>query len=426
MDLNIGTEETASHKDKISAIEAKKNNFLFEKIISSVNLDEIPNEKQPPIDDKETIQKSIALFGRLVANGHVNWPYFPNSYKEKFKKGIIALYNTPPKTTNDMLKEMETLLLKSIPDNHTFILNNQNNRVLNSQTAQTIEDAVIDKYPTTNVGKNACFSLPDDTNAQTLYFEQNAQGHTMGLFAKQVNGKKLGVIALSKCPQPNDPAFDFKAFLSTLDQHLSTFDGVVFDVRGNEGGNSKIIQEISSRLYGNIPSFLKATHLRTTDEAKIIHQHKFSGFEATLNRMYNSANEQGYVTNQNPNQEEKPFNPEKGFNKPVYVLADRRTSSSGEYVFALQKHPKVKFLGENSCGCGEYGDTTGIPLPAGGVLVTGVFINEMYPSIPEGIGKEPTHPTQKGMDALCHAMAEFKKDLSPYVINPHLNSDGRS
>ncbi len=407
----------------IEHITQNKTDYFFDKIIEHASLDEIPAEKQPLSDDKKKIQKSIALFARLIANGHVNWPYFPDSYKERFKQGIVELYNTPPENGAQTLKEMETLLLKSIPDNHTFILNNQNRRVLNSQSAHEIEGTVIDKYPTTHVGENSAFSLPNEANTETLCLQKNTQGHTLGLFSKQVNGKKLGIIAISKCPQPNDSAFDFNAFLSTVDANLNNFDGVVFDVRGNEGGNSFIINEINKRLYGDMPSFLKAKHMRTTDEAKIIHQHKFPGFEATLNRMYQSANEQGYVTDLV--QEEIPFNLEKGFNKPVYVLADRMTSSSGEYVFALQNHPKVKFLGENSCGCGEYGDTTGIALPAGGLLVTGVFINEMYPNIPEGIGKTPTHPTIQGKDALAHAMAEFKKDSSPYINNPRINSSTR-
>ena len=396
-----------------TSIEAKKTDFLFDKIISSVSLDEVPNERVKSTSDKDSIQKSIALFGRLIANGHVNWPYFPDSYKMKFKKGIVNLYNTPPQNTNDMLKSMETLLLKSIPDNHTFMLNNQNQRLINSEMAHAVEDAVIDKYPITSVGQNACFSLPNQENTQTLCLQQNDKGHSMGIFTQTVNGKKLGIIALSKCPQPNDPAFDFKAFLDVLDENLQNFDGVVFDVRGNEGGNARMVSEINKRLYGNEPQFLKATHMRTTEEAKRIHQFKFPGYDKTLNHLYSLADENGYFHQSGA--DETPFNPEKGYNKPIYVLADRMTSSSGEYIFALHNHPKAKFMGENSCGCGEYGDTTGIPLPAGGILVTGVFINEMYPSIPEGIGKDPTHPTPKGMDALSHAMAEFKKDLSPYV-----------
>ncbi len=413
MVLENQEDATLLSKETQTTIEAKKTDFLFDKIISSISLDEIPSERTKVTTDKETIQKSIALFGRLIANGHVNWPYFPDSYKMKFKKGIIDLYNTPPQTTAEMLKCMETLLLKSIPDNHTFLLNNQNQRLINSETAHAVEDAVIDKYPKTSVGQNACFSLPNQENTQTLCLQQNDKGHSIGIFTQIVNGKKLGIIALSKCPQPNDPNFDFKAFLNVLDENLQHFDGVVFDARGNEGGNALIIAEINKRLYGNDPQFLKARHMRTTDEAKHIHMLKYPGYEKTLNRIYQTANENGYCTLQS--MENTNFNPEKGYNKPIYVLADRMTCSSGEYIFALHNHPKAKFMGENSCGCGEYGDTTGIPLPAGGLLVTGCYINEMTTSIPEGIGKEPTHPTPKGMDALSHAMAEFKKDLSPYV-----------
>ena len=59
-------------KESQAAIEAKKTDFLFDKIISSVSLDEIPSERVKATTDKERIQKSIALFGRLIANSLYN------------------------------------------------------------------------------------------------------------------------------------------------------------------------------------------------------------------------------------------------------------------------------------------------------------------------------------------------------------------
>jgi len=45
-------------ENSTDTIKENRTSFLFDKIISSVSLDEVPLEKQDPSDDKEKIQKN--------------------------------------------------------------------------------------------------------------------------------------------------------------------------------------------------------------------------------------------------------------------------------------------------------------------------------------------------------------------------------
>jgi len=92
-------------------------------------------------------------------------------------------------------------------------------------------------------------------------------------------------------------------------------------------------------------------------------------------------------------------------------LTDRLTSSSAEFVFDLHKHPKIRFVGENSCGCGEYGDTATVKLPCGGALMTGIWRNRMYCRIKEGVGYTSTDNTEHGSDAFLHCLGINKTEL---------------
>lgn len=109
--------------------------------------------------------------------------------------------------------------------------------------------------------------------------------------------------------------------------------------------------------------------------------------------------------------EETNFNAQKGYNKPIYIITDRCTRSSAEYVCGLYKHPKVQFVGENTCGCGEFGDVTHLKLPCGSILQMGVWRYNIRCNVKEGIGWTPTLPTPQGKDAFEHCMEIISKDF---------------
>lgn len=379
----------------------KKN---FNEIINSVSVNDLTE-----LSNSDKIKLSIALFARFMVKAHVGWDEFPDKLKHKFSSKIEHLYHNPPQNNQELEKAMEIILLRCIPDNHCSILNANFQKVLSEDEAGLITDAVVNKHPQTHVGQNTVFTLQGNPEYNILSLRKNGK-EAIGIFEKDENGGKIGIISLSYCPHPNEVECNLKNFIQTFENNLKNWDCVIWDVRGNRGGNSFIISEISNKLYGNTVLFCSSQSLRMTPEAKYLHKIKFSNPQdiKKLYEIHSHIKTPYYVI---PGKEETQFNAQKGFNKPVYIITDRRTSSSAEYVCGLYKHPKVKFVGEHTCGCGEFGDTVHLRLPCGSILQMGVWRYNIRCQIKEGIGWAPTHPTTRGKDAYALCLQIARKDL---------------
>jgi len=55
---------------------------------------------------------------------------------------------------------------------------------------------------------------------------------------KDADGKIIGIVSSSRCPQPDDKSFDLRKFLQRFNERVGKWNSVILDVRGNEGGNS--------------------------------------------------------------------------------------------------------------------------------------------------------------------------------------------
>lgn len=373
----------------------------FDNILNSISLEELQN----PIFS-ESREKNIAAFARFIANGHVGWDSFEDDVKNKFYTEIENLYNKEPAADENVLEEMEVLLLRCVPDNHAFVLDAQKNKLLNDADAQKIADKAIDKYPQAQVGQNSAYTLNKDSACQTLCC-QGGEKNPLSIVEKlNEEGKKIGVISLSKCPQPSDPDYNIDEFCRIFADNYQKWDAVVLDVRGNEGGNDKLLSFMTEKLYGTAPRYHRTQEMRMTPEAKILQGQKIKSakFLDQLHEMYPN----GYKSSP---QNEPDFDEKNGYPNNIYILTDRKTSSSAEFVCGLHKHPKVKYIGENTCGCGEYGDTAQLRLPNGGFLNMGMYKNELFSGIKEGVGLEPTHRTAVGKDAFEHCLNIMEKDF---------------
>lgn len=380
-------------------------NISFDEIINSVSLEELQNPA--PSADRHT---NIAVFARFIANGHVGWDSFSEENKEKFRHEVENLYNLNAASDENLLKEMETLLIRCIPDNHAFVMDSGKNKMLNTEEAGKISDKAIDKYPETHVGKNSAYSLADNSSDHVI-LRQGTEDFPISISEiTTADGKRIGVVAMSKCPQPSDAAYNVDAFCQAFQDNYQNWDAVVLDVRGNQGGDDKALSFVSSKLYGTAPRYHRSQEIRITPEAKILQEQKIKSKEFLDELHFKNPN--GYKS---PVQAEPKFNEQSGYNKNIYILTDRKTSSSAEFICGLRQHPKVKYLGENTCGCGEYGDTAQLALPNGGYLNMGMYKNELFAGIKEGEGLAPTHRTEAGKDAFEHCLKVMEKDF--YIQN---------
>ncbi len=356
----------------------------FEEIINTVSVDDARQ-----YTGSDPTRDSIALFARLVANGHVAWHEFSEETRNRFKKHVEELYQNPPTNNTDLLKELGRTLLRSIPDNHAGIFDTAKRRALSDAEIHALTDAVIEKVPQTHVGSNAAIELPGRNGITQLFLKKYIAKHetptaqTMAIFEKNQNGQRVGIVALTDCPQPEWFKNGLNDFFNTLETHSKTWDAVIVDVRGNLGGNSEIIERISKHLYGSEPPFITGAFLRRTPEARLFQEQKFN--ERTVNTIQNSGPANQLFESNLPPQRET--NKKEPFKHPVYILTDRKTSSSAEFICGLAAHPKATFVGENTCGCFVYGNVAMTPLPCGGYLKLGVFRFKV--NLTEGIGHAP-------------------------------------
>lgn len=185
----------------------------FDEIVNLIPVEKMEN---PPLSDNR--EQNIAFLARFIANAHVGWNSFPKNVRDKFRQNIEELYNPVPAPNENILKEMESLLIRSIPDNHTFILDKDKKKTLNEKEVQNIPDKIIDKYPKTNVGRNTAYSSKKYNSADVLCY-QSDEKHPISIMERIENGKKIGIVSLSKCPQPSDEAYNLEKFSCVFDDN---------------------------------------------------------------------------------------------------------------------------------------------------------------------------------------------------------------
>lgn len=183
----------------------------FEEIINTVSPDEMRNP--PPSEERG---KNIAVFARFIANAHPGWPSFPEEIRDRFRREIENLYNRNGNGPENLLKEMEKTLIRSIPDNHAFILNPDKSRALDENESAAVDGKIIDKAPTPETGDNSAYSLAETPACKTL-FRSGTEDFPLAIFEKRDrSGNKIGIVSLTKCPPPGDEKYNSEALKKCL------------------------------------------------------------------------------------------------------------------------------------------------------------------------------------------------------------------
>ncbi len=373
--------------------------MTFEEIINTVSAQDIYGYK-----GGNAIQDSIALVGRLIVKAHVAWDEFPTHLQNRFKKRIEQLYENPPTDNVSLLKELARVILCNIPDGHTGIFDERGKYILTKEEIYSVKDAVVERVPETQVGEHSVYTLATHKDYTSLFFKHHNQ-NGFGLFETVCNGQRIGVIALSEYyPFPDYGSKDYECFLGALKEHGKKWDYIIYDVRGNYGGSSFIIDDIATFLYGSHVPFIEGFRIPKTAEARVLHEHHFN--QTQVNEIYKDEKAPFYELKLPPIQ---PFDARKGIAKPIYILTDRNVCSTTEFVCGLKAHPHVKFVGENTRGCFVYANVRLIPLPCGGQIKMGTF--RFNVNFPEGIGHEPDIHTPAGQDAFAHVLSIIDKNV---------------
>lgn len=176
---------------------------------------------------------------------------------------------------------------------------------------------------------------------------------------------------------------------------------IIFDFRGNTGGDSEIIKEIAERMSGEQVRYADKEELVNTTAA---HKKISEGYGLETETHYTSQ-------------------PGDKFTGSIYVLQDQYNASATEgAIFMLSQLPKAKTIGEKTAGCFAGGATTRLEMPEG-TLSIGTVYRERFDKEGQPIKeKEGMHPTlpcayNKAFDKALDEISESIKRMRRVASN---------
>ncbi len=330
-------------------------------------------KNKPRIQDNDTL-KNIAHFARIIAQIHPGWEN-PGFEKDSFKRKVEALYNEQSRLPEDkrlkgdaLLTEFFKITATTLQDNHLSITN------INGKWPMKGEDinrwgSLKANHSKGTVGKNIAY-YQDAFKG----FKGNIDTKPIMISETQINGKKVGIVALStskigwgKESMQNQMDF-WNLFQSEFEKRYKNWDNIIIDVRGNSGGTGGPVQRIAETLWGDKRPYCLSSQKRNTQEV-------------TLQEIGH------FQISEQPEWQKTAF---KGHKKGLYILTDKETASGAEAIFPMLKdYPNVQFIGENTSGCCQYGALRPVALPCGGWVNIGSIFRRYSDGLIECVGHKP-------------------------------------
>ena len=343
----------------------------------------IPEDQKKAATTDDTLT-NIAYFARIMAKVHPGWGQegFETS---AFERAIETLYHEQAQLPKDqqlrgrhLLKEFFRITAQTIQDNHLTVKTPDGKFPMEEGIKKALEiwkPTKID-HPVGQVGKNIAYRIGGEITEEEIialeYMDSDKKSPAL-VAERMINGQKTGIIAFpnstvhwgSKTQTQEIAAL--RRILDAFQSHQTEWDNVIIDVRNNHGGDGFPVREVSETLYGNQVPYCLETQKRTTPESEM--------------RLFSFGKEEDYIG---------PALPFKGEKKGVYVLVDREVASSAEAIVPMLRHyPDVQFIGENTCGCCQYGALRPVHLPNGGHVNIGTVSRSYEDGMVECVGHKP-------------------------------------
>lgn len=241
-------------------------------------------------------------------------------------------------------------------------------------------------------------------------------------YAKHISQpKNISIVGIKHFHSPQDSRWNgikpaiFKSMQSDI---------IIFDLRGNSGGNSSMIKNITRWLLNNSVKHnkMKIYRMNTLESwtayrnnIKIIEERVKSGGNdvSHFKKDYDFINDSiAKVKSKNSprflvKEFKKPELSNLKFEGDIYILTDRRCGSTCEHAVELLKfHPKAKTVGDYTAGLIHFGQMASVILPNSGITVN--FSTQYFEGFKRGFfelkGYRPDIRVLDGVDALDYIL----------------------
>lgn len=285
----------------------------------------------------------IEQYVELIINNLPQFNYKKGAFQREklfFQKEAFKI--SPTLSNEEQLTELGKIIKKYIPDNHINIITKEGAKV--NRDIPHYQNNIAHQQ---NEGLKA-FKISDKDGTNGSFY----------LGTKKIAGKNVGVVSIpsffhngTQEQDDNQQKFIDAFFKMKKEQN---WNHIIFDFRGNFGGDATIIKEIAERLSGKEVFYSTTTKVITPYPLYQEHQKAFAEKEHTL-EMPSFINKQ---------QEGDAFNGE------IYILQDRCNASSAEgAIFMLSQLKNVTTIGENTFGAFQGGATVELKMPYGTLLI---------------------------------------------------------
>lgn len=250
--------------------------------------------------------------------------------KRRFLMNVSKIDRTLP-----LSKQMEALgrlIAQQVPDKHIELYDEKGRQLVPKKEPEYSAQAYNLAYKSTE-------ELSELKLENVQHFKmQNGQAQWM-IATQSINGERVGVIAIpsfggnTALQQENRQKF-VKAFFA--EKEKQNWQNIIFDFRGNQGGDADVIKEIGERMSGK--------NLSYADVYEEIDVQPISAKQAEI-----LAAKKEIV---GPHQLHYEARPKDKFSGGVYVLQDGWCASASEgAIWMLLQLPHSQTIGEQTSGC---------------------------------------------------------------------------
>lgn len=378
---------------------------------------------------QKDVREEVELLVYALEHGYAGKLVYPELYTQMLNSlKEISQGSTQPITIIDFRKKIEDILLR-FPDGHLYV--------------GSLDESIVN----TEIRKLAGVDSSNSEKSGNTK-EDSVEESLVRTFSKNIKGKKVFFVNL--------PTFEIvdwrqsekltKAIFNNLDS-----DAMIIDLRMNTGGRLPIPMQIASLLWGEVhrdgayiqyfPMPLKTTGVMTTPVTTALSKNFEVVADSDYGRRWKEEYSKGFLEKvltyneyeyggtrkkalysdydivENIEREENTLTyedshfKEKGFKKPIFLIVDKYCASACEKLLeALESHPFVKVVGEQTSGTTQFGNVGILTLPKSHLRITiaASFIIYKDNRVIERIGYKPHIAVNESEDPVDKAIRLIK------------------
>lgn len=295
---------------------------------------------------------------------------------------------------DEQLQQLSDIIQKYVPDNHISI--------------KDINGKNLRQPPFTHKRENLSTQELSNLGAKDVVPIQVQEGKDPWIIGTIPN-TKTGIVSIPSFGGNIDEQTQARnQFIDTFfsQKEKNKWQNIIFDFRGNTGGDSEIIKEIAERM-GN-------TSVKYADKSEKMNTQAAQKKKTECSSLRETLRECSHY---------RPISPTDKFLGSIYILQDEYNASATEgAIFMLSQLPKSTTIGENTSGTFAGGATTELPMSYGSLII-GTEYRERYnksgKQIKEKEGMVPNIP--------CSSEKSFAKAINITSSQPtYLISKGKA